>query len=912
MADPRDTPAMQQYYRFKKQHPECVLLFRIGDFYEMFDEDAVRVSKAIGLTLTQRTAGVPMAGVPYHQLEIYLRKLLRAGFRVAVCEQLEDSSKAKGIVQRGVTRVITPGTLVDEALLDTESAATLAAICFTETGDGSAAAIAVIDVATGTFSVTDCAPDSIVDELSRRGVREILFCEPADGSVPLRVKRVVDTLSIAPTPRPAWHFRVVEARQALLDHYGVATLAGFGIGENDTVVQPAGALIRYLRETQTGGDTPPGDSSRGRPSLKHVQPPRREEPSECCVVDAVSMRSLEIERTIRGGSLDGSLLGIFIGGRSACRTAMGKRELRDWLVRPLCDRARIEARQNMVRAFVQERELAHQVGEVLAQVQDVARICGRVSLTRATPRDLSALARSVAAAGALLASLKGARLLAAVADRLAPHSEVLTICGQTMLEALVDDPPAHTRDGGIFKDGVDAVLDEARLLQRDAGSWLASYQKQLVETHGLPGLKVGFNKIHGYYIELPAGQARNAPEALIRKQTLKSAERYMTPELREFEHKVLTAESRANERERELFSAMAEKVLGHLDVMLAYSRIVAELDALLAFAEKAHARNWVCPQIVDEPVLEVQAGRHPVLDESLAGNFVPNDLVLATRDGEAPLALITGPNMAGKSTFIRQVALIAIMAHAGSFVPAEHARIGVIDRIFTRIGADDALHAGQSTFMVEMIETANILNHATPRCLVVLDEVGRGTSTLDGLSLAWAIVEHLVARGPRTLFATHYHEITELEERFQGRLRNLHVAVREWPQGDAHAQIIFLHRILPGRTDQSYGLHVARLAGIPARVIERGREVLASLAVHHAADAIGATGTDQAAKPAAGATVRSIVALKQREEQGQMSLFTEYLPHPVVDKLRELKLDSLTPMQAFDILRGLREQAVGQ
>ena len=892
MADPRETPAMQQYYRFKKQHPECVLLFRIGDFYEMFDDDAVRVSKSIGLTLTQRTAGIPMAGIPFHQLDAYLRKLLRAGFRVAVCDQLEDSSKAKGIVQRGVTRVITPGTLVDETLLESESPATLGAIVFTESGDESAASLAVVDLATGSFCVVDCAPSAIVDELARRGVRELLYCETGDGVIPPRVQKHVAALNLSPTARPGWHFRATEARQALTEQFGVSTLSGFGMTEGEGVVLAAGVLVRYLRETQSGADA----SGTTKRILAHLRAPRREQSAGACVIDAVSLRSLEIERTIRGGTLDGSLLGLFVSGRDACKTAMGKRTLREWLMRPLMNIDEINARQTAVAALFEDGALSGHLAELLSKVQDIARIAGRIALNRATPRDMLALAKSLSVAEELGDAIGRTPSLASVADRINEHAESLGDLGRSILERITEQPPAHLREGGVIRDGADATLDEARLLQRDAGSWLAQYQTRLIEQHNLPSLKVGFNKIFGYYIELPAGQARNAPAELIRKQTLKNAERYMTPELREFEHKVLSAESTAIEREKELFAELCAVAGARVDDLLSYAAAIASLDAMCAFADRARSHGWVRPTITDRKELHIVAGRHPVLEETLAGEFVPNDVNLgAGEENSAPLALITGPNMAGKSTYIRQVALLVILAQTGSFVPAESAVVGVTDRIFTRIGADDALHAGQSTFMVEMIETANILNHATERSLVVLDEVGRGTSTLDGLSLAWAIVEFLSTVGARTLFATHYHELTSLEEQMQGKIRNLHVAVREWPPGDPHAQIIFLHRIEPGRTDRSYGLHVAKLAGIPARVINRGREVLASLAVHQE----GAT-----PPPAAAST-----AARQHDEAGQLSLFTEYLPHPAIDRLREIKLENLTPMQAFDVLRSLGELA---
>jgi DNA mismatch repair protein MutS len=751
----------------------------------------------------------------------------------------------------------------------------------------------------------------------------------------------LDALGLAGTPRPAWQFRASEAAEALTAHFAVATLAGFGLSDGDAAVPAAGAVVRYLQETQTLSEED-AKTAAGlipvRASLKHLRPPRREETDAYCVVDAVSLRSLEVERTIRGsvgnlsaaGALEGSLLGVFLaapsGPRSVCRTPMGKRLLRDWLCQPLRDLKKIQARQDSVATLVEDRKLAEQLGEVLGAVQDVARIAGRVALARASPRDLVGLARSLDKAEAILEAIDGVISLAGTATRIEAAQSHVTPVASAVLGACVEEPPAHIRDGGCVRDGFDAQLDEARLLQRDAGSWLSDYQGSLASKYKLPGLKVGYNRVFGYYIELPQAQARTAPPELLRKQTLKNAERYTTPELREFEGKVTTAEARALDREREIFAQLCIQATGILAHVAAFGDAVAELDVLLAFADKAARRGWTRPKIVEQPVLQIHAGRHPVLDETLGGDFVPNDVELGDsshfayptnvgmaaskpeRPASAPtsdiphptshmpcLALITGPNMAGKSTYIRLTALLALLAHTGSFIPADRATIGVIDRIFTRIGADDALHAGQSTFMVEMIETANILNHATGQSLVILDEVGRGTSTLDGLSLAWAIVEHLAgaeSTGPRTLFATHYHELTELEERFPGRISNLHVAVREWPSGDEHAQIVFLHRILPGATDQSYGLHVARLAGIPGTVIARGREVLASLAVHHAGSA----------KPDA----KSVPA-PRAEEDGQLSLFTQYLSHPAVDALREVKLDSLSPIQAFDMLRKLKD-----
>jgi DNA mismatch repair protein MutS len=915
MGSPRDTPAMQQYARFKQRHPGCVLLFRIGDFYEMFDDDAVVVSKAIGLTLTQRTEGVPMAGLPHHQLETYLRRLIAAGFRVAVAEQLIDASQAKGIVPRAVTRVLTPGTLVDDALIEPDAPGALAAVAFFGTGEDSPAALGVADVSTGAFVVLRATAGEVIDELARRGVRELLYCDSGEGSPPARVARVLDALGLPGTPRAAWQFRRQEALDALREHFGVATLAGFGLADDDPEVIPAGVIVRYLRETQTLSDEDVralGSLRIARPTLAHLRPPRREEPTRHCVIDAVSLRSLEIERTLRDPRPDGSLLSIFLGpgSRGAARTSMGRRLLREWLCRPLRDAREIGARHDAVEVLVRDRTLAGRVGDLLDGVQDVPRLGARLAMARLSPRDLTALARALERAGAIAALLEQCTPLGAIRDDLLAAGERTADAAREILRVCVDEPPPHLREGGLIRDGVDPALDEARSLQRDASAWLASFQGDLAAKYDLPGLKVGFHRVFGYFIELPTAQARQAPAELTRTQTLRNAERFTTPELREFERKVSTAEATALARERELFAALCDRALAHLAEIDVVGRCVGELDALLAFADKAVARGWVRPTMAEAPVLSIHAGRHPVLDETLGASFVPNDVELgvdldaapgaqappAGPEGRARLALITGPNMAGKSTYIRQTALLCLLAHAGSFIPADRATIGVIDRIFTRIGADDALHAGRSTFMVEMIETASIVNHATDRSLVVLDEVGRGTSTLDGLSLAWAIAEHLAgtpgAPGPRTLFATHYHELTDLAERFPDRVRNLHVAVREWPAGDDHAQIVFLHRILPGRTDQSYGLHVARLAGMPANVVARAREILATLAVHH---------TAHTPPP----PPKAVMA----PDDDPFPLFTRYVEHPALDALREIKLDALSPLQAFDALRRLAEQA---
>ncbi|MCK4873367.1 MAG: DNA mismatch repair protein MutS [Phycisphaerales bacterium] len=876
------TPAMQQYQRFKQRHPDCVLFFRMGDFYEMFNDDAVTAHRALGITLTQRTPGVPMAGVPHHAVDSYIRRMIEQGYRVAVCDQVQDPKEAKGVVDRAVTRVITPGTLVDDSLLSDADQNVVAAVAFTESGDRSAGVIAAVEASTGSFVLCDTHSDRLVDDLMRIGPRELLYADTATGEVPPRVSPALEALGIAGTPRPAWHFRLADATEAVLEHFQVATVDGFGLSMDDPALAPAGAVLRYLQETQA----PNADG----PSLSHLQAPKRERSGDFVVLDAAVLRSLEIERTMRTGGTDGSLLGTL----NRCKTPMGRRLLRQWLCFPLAKRAGIEARLGIVGAFVEDRRLAQGVLEHVGVIQDVARIAGRLGIGRATPRDLVALGASTGHVQRLREYIGDTPALARHAERLSQLCEPLVALSSEITEACVDHPPTHTREGGVIRDGYDAQLDECRALQRDASTWLAQYQKSLIERTGIARLKIGYNRVFGYYIELSRANAASAPDDFTRKQTLKNAERYITPELKEYETKITSAEARAIEREQRLFTSLCESAAMCASQLAEFAQVVAELDILLCFADRAVRCAYVRPTIVDEPVLDVVQGRHAVLDERLGDGFVPNDCALgvAGEDGADAftLALITGPNMSGKSTYIRQNALIVLLAHVGSFVPAQTATIGLTDRIFTRIGASDELHLGQSTFMIEMIEAANILHHATTHSLIILDEIGRGTSTLDGLSLAWAIAEYLAAARSRTLFATHYHELTDLADTTQeGRVGNLHVAVREW-EGD----VIFLHRILPGRTDQSYGIHVAKIAGLPPTAVDRAQDILKNLEATHACTRLGPADVERTPKA-----------------MEQLPLFTEYIQHPAVDRLREVSLDNLTPMQAFDLLRQLREEIDG-
>jgi len=964
-----DTPAMRQFKRFKAQHPDCVLFFRMGDFYEMFYDDAELAHRVLGVTLTQRTAGVPMAGVPYHSVEGYLRRMVQAGHRVAICDQVEDAKDAKGVVKRDVTRLITPGTLTDESLLADEQVNPCAAVIF----HGNAqASVAWAELSTGSFQLATVAEGHVADELARINPSELLYCETADGEVPRRIAEL--PLAGPRTGRPGWQFRQTEAVEALRRQYRVASLAGFGLDESDPALAAAGGLLAYLLETQCNAV-----DAGGTGVLSHLRPPKSFAHAQHLTVDQASLASLEIEKTLRTGEADGSLLGILrkaggatsagsSGGSSGagCVTAMGKRRLRDWLCYPLADRAAIEDRQRVVQGLVDDTRFADELAEALDGIHDVPRIVARLAVNRATPRDLVGLGRSATRAAALQEVLSKRPSVEPFFNRVAALRQVLDNLADRINSACKDQGvPAHLRDGGLFRDGHDAQLDEYRGLQRDSNTWLAGYQKDLIEQTGLPALKVGYNKVFGYYIEISAANRHKVQDddpnfaKWTRKQTLKNAERYITPELKVFEGKVLSAEGRAIAREQHLFAELCGRCEKQIDTLHAFADVSADLDVLLCFGRRATRYRYVKPTLVDEPVLHVVAGRHPVLDELLGDQYVPNDVNLGkqtrntktenrkpdtkspqtTSEGEAfepqppasdaTLALITGPNMAGKSTYIRMTALIALLAHTGSFVPAEAATVGLCDRIFTRVGAHDELHAGRSTFMVEMTETANICHHATEKSLVILDEIGRGTSTYDGLSLAWAITEHLAAVGCRCLFATHYHELTSLADAVipsygsgggsgskgasggasgsrggsnsrGGGVKNLNVTVREW-----NDEIVFLHRIVPGATDRSYGIQVAKLAGLPDAVVKRAHQLLSDLADP------GST-----TKNLSAARNNPSVASKESPQRGataeaDLPLFAVAAEHPVVDELRKLDLTRLTPLDAFDLLRKLRDSAGG-
>jgi len=865
---------MKQFHHFKEKHPDCILFFRMGDFYETFYEDAKTCSKVLGLTLTSRDKGsanpIPLAGVPYHAIDGYLKKMLQAGYRVAVCEQVEDPKKAKGVVKRDVVRIVTPGTLTDEMLLEDKKDNFLCAVHLDARG---CAAVSWVDISTGHFFVQRMRESELLDELQRLAPAECLLADRRGelfDAETRRLARDIGQLTRAiVTERPGWYFDPYQAKQRLLKHFGAATLEGFGIADADQdLVPPAGAVIEYLNETQ-------------KTTLGHIQSLRKVSRQSFLQIDPTSLRSLEILQTIRTELRQGSLLACL----DETQTGMGGRMFRNWLCMPLCDVAGIEARQDAVQELKENPDALTPMRELLSNIADPERIAARVSTFRASPRDLVALAgtlRRVPRLRGILAACR-AELLAGLAERCDSMDEL----AELLESAVQPDCPTHLRDGGVIRAGYSEELDRLRSISKDGQSWLRNYQKQQAQRTGIANLKVGFNKVFGYYIEISHAAADKVPADYVRKQTIKNAERYITDELKKYETEVLTAEEKAVELEQRLFEELRSESAKYVRRLQQLADTMARCDCLACLAYVAARRNYTRPSIADDTRLVIREGKHPVLADTLGPEFVPNDVELGA--GAADIAVLTGPNMSGKSTYIRQVALLVLMAQTGSFIPAKEAEIGLVDRIFTRVGASDELVRGQSTFMVEMTETANIINNATARSLVILDEVGRGTSTYDGLALAWAVTEHLATGLKcRTFFATHYHELTELADLF-GNVRNLNVAVREWRD-----EVVFLHRILPGGTDKSYGIHVAKLAGIPKSILGRSREILEDLESTFAKEATG-----------------EHLAKHKTKEPDRDALFVQK-HKSVLDKLATTNVNHLTPIEAINLLSQIKAEISGE
>jgi DNA mismatch repair protein MutS len=845
------TPMMQQYLRIKAEHPDILLFYRMGDFYELFYDDAHRAAELLNIALTSRgrSAGapVPMAGVPFHAIESYLAKLVKLGLSVAICEQLGDPATSKGPVERQVIRIVTPGTLTDEALLDERRDNLLVALH----QDKHVYGLASLDLSGGRFAIAQLQGEvALLSELERLRPAELLIGEDFDP--PGSWRQHPGLRRQAP-----WHFDRDSANRALCAQFGVRDLDGFGCADQPVAVGAAGCLLQYVKDTQ-------------RSALPHLTGLRVERHEDSVILDAASRRNLELEHSLSGRH-EHTLLGIL----ERCVTPMGSRLLRRWLHRPLRDRIILGQRQDSLRQLLDNGGYEYLRG-LLRGAGDVERILARVALKSARPRDLVALADALGRLPDVqqFLGLLDVGLLRDLARRAGTHPDVCALLNR----AVVSNPPQTLRDGGVIAPGYDAELDELRDLSEHADRYLVELEARERQRTGIATLKVGFNRVHGYYIEVTRAQSQAVPADYLRRQTLKGAERYIIPELQAFEHKALRAQEQALAREKRLYDALLEQLIARLSALQASAAALAELDVLANLAERAAALRWNPPELVAEPGIAIVAGRHPVVEQVLDESFVPNDLTLEPE--RRRMLIVTGPNLGGKSTYMRQTALIALLAHLGSFVPAERAVIGPIDRIFTRIGASDDLASGRSTFMVEMSEAANILHNATPHSLVLIDEIGRGTSTFDGLALAWACAVHLAEKVRAfALFATHYFELTHLPDEQPG-IANVHLDAVE--HGDT---IVFMHRVQDGPADRSYGLQVAALAGVPPAVIQQARQRLRLLERQ---------------------MLRRELPGRSAAASSQLSLFGE-AAHPVVTALAELDLDSLTPERALAELRWLKK-----
>ncbi len=850
-------PIRQQYLRIKKRYPEAIVLFRLGDFYETFDQDAKIMSRELEIVLTSREMGkgnkVPLAGIPYHALDSYLAKLINRGYKVAICEQLTKPGETKGMLEREVVRLVTPGTVVEPSLLDSKSNNYLVSVAV---GEGEVG-LAFVDITTSEFATTQLPLPRAVTELERLNPSEIIAAEGAE----------LESLNLNEniTRLDTYWYEMEVARQTLLDHFGAASLEGYGCAHLPLAIRAAGAIVHYVEETQ-------------KSVLGQLTRLATYATDDFMALDVQTQRNLEIFQGARSGTVDGSLLSVI----DLTKTPMGGRLLRKWLGQPRLDVAALNKRQDAIEWFVESSLARNQIISMLKGVADLERLINRVRGEIAIPRELVTLKRSLESVPRLKEIIESAGYTSAInwlQDELKPCQEVVELVAQ----ALVDEPSSNLGEGGVIRQDFSEELDSLKLASGNARKYLANLEKQERERTGIKSLKIGFNNVFGYYIEVSKANLGQVPQEYIRKQTLVNGERYFTPELKEYESLILNARDRMAEMETDLFRRVCRQVASASERILALGEAFANLDVFTSLAEIAVRYNYTRPALNDGSEIDIRQGRHPVVERSLDdGSFVPNDIYLS--NGDAQLIVLTGPNMSGKSTYLRQVALIVLLAQVGSFVPAESARIGVVDRIFTRIGARDDLAAGQSTFMVEMVETANILNNATPRSLLILDEIGRGTSTYDGLSIARAVAEFIhnhAGLGAKTVFATHYHEMVALAD-YLPRVKNFNVAVIE-----EAGKVIFLHKIVPGGVDKSYGIHVAQLAGLPKSVLHRAREVLDEL-----------ESDSREAKP----TKR-----KRKEPAQQMPLFGG--KSEAQEELEKLDIDGMTPLEALNKLYELKKKA---
>ena len=869
------TPAMRQYFDAKRQYRDAIVFFRMGDFYEMFYEDALTAARALELTLTSRSkdstgGAIPMCGVPYHAADGYIARLVRKGFRVAVCEQMEDPKKAKGLVRREVVRVVSPGTLTDASYLDAREPAFLMGIAPAAGGPGYG--VALLDVSTGEFTTAEYGgPDcrqALADELAVLRPREIVVPSGFD-----EVSKLVEELRLSArtTTVEGWMFDPESARRSLLEQLRAHSLQGFGLEGRVAASCAAGALVQYLRETQ-------------KVDLAHVREVSYRTGADCLLVDPTTLRNLEVIE-----AADGGRTGSVLHELDRTLTPMGGRLIRAWLIRPLVALERIQDRLDAVEEFAFRSTERAKLRETLKVVHDIERLVARASLGTAGPRDLVSLRQSIAAIPRVRMLLDD--LQAPLIRSLLAELDELTDVRDSLSATLLDEPPAVARDGGVIRDSVDPELDELRSISRSGKQRIAEMEEAERARTGIGSLKIRYNRVFGYYIEVSKSNLASVPSEYQRKQTIAGGERFITPALKDYEEKVLGADERILARELEIFERLRQRVAGEAPRVQETARGLATLDVLASLAETAAVHNYIKPLMHAGDELVATDARHPVVERHVPESFVPNDITLD--GGGHQLIILTGPNMGGKSTYLRQTALLCLMAQAGSFVPARSAKLPVVDRLFARVGASDNIARGQSTFMVEMQETANILHTATSRSLVILDEIGRGTATFDGLSLAWAVAEHLASNSrsrPKTIFATHYHELTDLADALPS-VANFHVVVREWKD-----DIVFLRKVVPGRSDRSYGIQVARLAGLPAAVVARAREILNGL--EH--DELSRGGRPSLS--GAGSAGNAQLGLFQAQAADQ---------DPVHRRLRETDVNNLTPMQALSLLAELKREAGG-
>jgi DNA mismatch repair protein MutS len=851
------TPIRQQYLRIKKKYPQTIVLFRLGDFYETFDEDAKITSRELEIVLTSREMGkgnkVPMAGIPYHAIDNYLAKLINRGYKVAICEQLTKPGEVKGIVQRDVIRVVTPGTVVEPILLDSKANNYLTSLVI----NGDSAGIAYVDITTSEFATTQLPVDRVRNELERLKPSEIIVMQDAD--------LAGLQLTMPVTKLDNYRFETEVTRQTLLEHFGTATLDGFGCAGLPLAISAAGAIIHYIQETQKG-------------TLGQLTRLSTYTTDSFMALDIQTQNNLELFRS-SFNSVKGSLLSVI----DMTKTAMGSRLMKRWLNQPLLDIKELNKRQDAIEWFVGNSLPRAQTIAFLNNMADLERVINRIAGNIANPNELIALQRALETIPKLRETLENNVNSASIdwlKDELKPQSEVIELISQ----AIVEEPSTSVGEGGVIKPDFSEELDNLRAVSKNAKQYLANLEHTEQEKTGIKSLKIGYNRVFGYYIEISKSNIAQAPESYIRKQTLANGERYFTPELKDYESTILNARERIAELETELFQRVCKQISTSRKLILALAEALAHLDVFSSLAEVAIRYSYKRPKLTNDDEIVIKGGRHPVVERALTEtSFVPNDTYLSNKDNQ--LIILTGPNMAGKSTYLKQVAIIVLMAQIGGFVPVDEATIGLVDRIFTRIGAREDLAGGQSTFMIEMVETASILNNATPRSLLILDEIGRGTSTYDGLSIARAVAEYIHNHprlGAKTLFATHYHEMVELAD-YLPRVKNYNVAVKE-----EKGEVIFLRKIVPGGVDKSYGIHVGKLAGLPKTVVHRAQEILDEL-------------------EGDGKTIKPTVKSRQKQPIQQISLFAE--KSPLLEELEKLEIDSLTPLEALTKLYELQKKA---